>query len=186
MFRATSIYLSISCLWVLVSCAPKVVVPDSKIEPIKAPEFELKTIHGQEFSSQEVKGKMVVINFCTTWSPACSREVLELRALQEKWAKKKKPYQVIGVSIDENGKKDALPVFGEMNLNYPILVGSYEFAEKFGGIDVVPSTFIIEPDWTVVNRYTGQTDSEILEVEMKQRYKDFQKRQKELAKLQKN
>ncbi|MEM9446015.1 MAG: TlpA disulfide reductase family protein [Verrucomicrobiota bacterium] len=186
MVRVASVLLCGYIGLALIGCSPRLVIPEPKIQPISAPEFELMTIRDLPFSSRMLRGKMVVVNFCTTWSPASAREVLELHKLQAKWTENEKPFQIIGISIDELGKKDALPVFGDMNLRYPILVSDYDFAEKFGGIDVVPSTFIIEPDWKVVNRYTGQVDILVLEAEIEKRYKKFKKRQEEIAKLQKN
>ncbi|MEM9399534.1 MAG: TlpA disulfide reductase family protein [Verrucomicrobiota bacterium] len=161
---------------------PNVEIPSPSISRSDAPEFNLKSIYEEEMTSKDLKGKMVIINFCTTWTPACARELPELHKLQDKL--KKKNVQFVAISLDEGGQKEVEPVFGKMKLNFPVLIGSYELIKEFGGIDVIPTTFIIEPDWKLVNRYTGQVDPKMLEAEIRFRIKDYNRRMKELAKLQ--
>lgn len=39
-----------------------------------APHFRAKTLDGQQFNNQSVKGKVVLLEFWTTWCPYCRQE----------------------------------------------------------------------------------------------------------------
>ncbi|MDD2571117.1 MAG: TlpA disulfide reductase family protein [Bacteroidales bacterium] len=51
------------------------------------PEFTILSLEGKELSSEELYGKVVLINFFATWCPPCKRELPELE--KEVWTKYK-------------------------------------------------------------------------------------------------
>ncbi len=40
-------------------------------------------------------------------------------------------------------------------MNYPVLLGNDEIAKRYGGIDGIPTTFIIDRKGNIVNRFEG-------------------------------
>lgn len=52
--------------------------------PVPAAEFELRTLEGKTVRLSDFRGKMVLMNFWTTWCSACVGEMPALVALQKK------------------------------------------------------------------------------------------------------
>ena len=65
--------------------------------PVPAGDFQLRTLDGQKVRLSDFRGKVVLVNFWTTWCSACVSEMPELIALQKKHADN---LVIIGVSLD--------------------------------------------------------------------------------------
>jgi len=62
---------------------------------------------------------------------------------------------VLGISMDTNGA-DVVPDFvDKFSINYPILYGDSQVANQYGGVTGIPTTFIIDRDFHVKQRYIG-------------------------------
>lgn len=145
------------CAFLLVvtlsACFEEPVAPIRNIEPTAAPEFSFTNLYNSELSSAKLKGNIVVLNFWATWSPACAKDLPVLMQLQTKYLGK---VQVVGIALGEHTLEDAKKMAAQIGLNFPVTVTPFEFHQSFGGIDAVPSTFIIDANWQLVNRYTGR------------------------------
>ena len=65
--------------------------------PVPAADFSLRDLKGQKIRLSDLRGKVVLINFWTTWCPACLSEMPEIIALQTQHADR---LVIIGVSLD--------------------------------------------------------------------------------------
>jgi thiol-disulfide isomerase/thioredoxin len=65
--------------------------------PVPAGDFQLRTLDGQKVRLSDFRGKVVLVNFWTTWCSACVSEMPELVALQKKHADN---LVIVGVSLD--------------------------------------------------------------------------------------
>ena len=66
-----------------------------------APSWRLRDLDGNEVSSDQFKGKVVVLDFWATWCGPCRQEIPGYVELQKKYAAD--GLVVIGVSLDEGG-----------------------------------------------------------------------------------
>ncbi len=76
------------------------VVPEvaySARRTVPAGDFELRTLDGKKIRLSDFRGRVVLINFWTTWCTACVGEIPELIALQKKYQGK---LVILGVSLD--------------------------------------------------------------------------------------
>jgi thiol-disulfide isomerase/thioredoxin len=78
----------------------EIVVGDDDREP--APRFHAKTIAGEQFSNESVKGKVVLFEFWTTWCPYCKNEESIVNTLTTEFADK--GLIVIAVDVAESKK----------------------------------------------------------------------------------
>src|SRR5207248_7770683 len=60
--------------------------------------FTLTTIDGRKIRSEELKGKVVLIDCWATWCSPCMALMPELKTLYEKWHKH--GLEIVGVSLD--------------------------------------------------------------------------------------
>jgi thiol-disulfide isomerase/thioredoxin len=80
--------------------ATMLAAPSAQREP--APHFRAKTLSGESFDNQSVKGKVVLLQFWTTWCPYCRREQPLLDDLQKEMAAK--GLIVLAVNVAESKK----------------------------------------------------------------------------------
>ncbi len=66
-------------------------------KPVPAGDFSLRDLNGRKLRLTELRGKVVLFNFWTTWCPACVGEMPELIALQKQHGDR---LAIIGVSLD--------------------------------------------------------------------------------------
>ena len=133
------------------------------------PDLKLKDLDGKDVGLADLKGKVVFVNFWATWCEPCQEEIPILIDLQNKYASK--GFTVVGIAMDQEGKsvvapfvaKELYPVEGQkVHINYPILIGSDEASDKFGGILGYPTSFLISRDGKIVTKFQGLKSSDEL------------------------
>lgn len=68
-----------------------------------APRFTAKTTEGEKFSNESVKGKVVLLDFWTTWCPYCNEEAAIVDRLGHQFADK--GLIVLAINVAESKKK---------------------------------------------------------------------------------
>jgi len=81
---------------------PSLVVAQSD-GPEPAPRFHARTLDGQAFNNASIKGKVVLLDFWTTWCPYCRQEEAMVDALSREFADK--GLLVLAINVGENKKK---------------------------------------------------------------------------------
>ncbi len=132
---------------------------------IQAYDFTLTSIDGKKVKLSDFKGKVVVLDFWATWCAPCREGIPDLIDIQKSYSK---DVQVIGITVDENPMKVVPPFAKEYKINYPILIGTDEVYQKYGGIDAIPTTFIISKDGKILKKHIGLVEKETLIMEIKQ------------------
>jgi thiol-disulfide isomerase/thioredoxin len=94
--RATAIGLALS---LLLTVAP-ISAQDDDGQP--APRFTAKTTTGEKFSNESLKGKVVLLQFWTTWCQYCRREQKFVDALDKEFAAK--GLVVLAINVGESKK----------------------------------------------------------------------------------
>ena len=126
-----------------------------------APNFALPDAHGSTVKLTDFKGKVVILDFWATWCGPCKIEIPWFIEFQRKY--KDQGFTVIGVSMDEGGWQTVRPFVEEFKMNYPVLIGNDETAQSFGGVDVLPTTFIIDKQGRIVATHMGLTSKDEFE-----------------------
>ncbi len=65
-----------------------------------APDFSITTAEGEHITLEDLRGKVVVLDFWGTWCPPCVESVPSLRTLHKKFSKEPS-FVLIGVSTDQ-------------------------------------------------------------------------------------
>jgi len=137
---------------------------EAKIDGKPAPEVTFKDLDGKDVTLAQYKGTVVLVDFWATWCDPCYVEIPWLIEMQQKYAAK--GFTVLGVSMDEDGKSAVVPFLAKerfnvngqkLPMNYPIVLGSDEIADKFGGLLGYPTGFLISRDGKVVKKFQGLT-----------------------------
>ena len=118
-----------------------------------APKFELKDANGATVTPAEYKGKVVLLNFWATWCVPCKAEIPWFQEFDKKF--KDKGFAVLGVSLDEEGWNVVKPYVAERKIGYRMVIGSEEVSTLYGGIDSLPTTFMIDKEGKIAAIHTG-------------------------------
>jgi thiol-disulfide isomerase/thioredoxin len=130
-----------------------------------APDFTLKTIDGKDVKLSDLRGKAVLLNFWATWCGPCKIEIPWFMELEKQYAAQ--GLVVVGVAMDDNAK-DVVPKFAqEMKIDYPVLIGTEQVADQYGGVEGLPTTFYIGRDGKIVKRIAGLTSHSDIEDSIK-------------------
>ncbi len=130
-----------------------------------APEWQLKDLDGKAVKLSDFKGKVVILNFWATWCPPCRKEIPTFVSLQKQYGEK--GLVIVGVSLDEKGPAAVKPFVAKMGINYPVVMGDPKTAADYGGIEVVPTTFVIDRNGKVAAELQGDAERATFEAEIK-------------------
>jgi cytochrome c biogenesis protein CcmG/thiol:disulfide interchange protein DsbE len=138
------------------------------------PAVTFKDLRGQDVPLDSLKGKVVVVNFWATWCEPCRVEIPWMIGFQQKYADK--GFTMLGVAMDEDGKASVDPFISstkfdvggqQLAMNYPIVLGNDDIADKFGGMLGLPTTLVISRDGKIVKRYIGLANEADLDKQIK-------------------
>jgi peroxiredoxin len=118
-----------------------------------APPFALKDAEGKTVSLEDYKGKVVLLNFWATWCGPCKIEIPWFMDFEQKY--KDRGFAVVGVSMDEEGWKVVKPYLAEEKINYRVLLGNDSVGTLYGGVDSLPTTFVIDRDGRIAATHIG-------------------------------
>jgi peroxiredoxin len=138
----------LTVLW-LSSCSSKQVnagSEDGKHRALAA-DFTLKDANGAAVKLSDYRGKVVLLNFWATWCGPCGIEVPWFTEFEQRY--KSQGFAVLGVSMDEDGWAAIKPYVADHRINYRVLLGDDTVAQLYGGVDSLPTSFVIDKEGRV-------------------------------------
>jgi cytochrome c-type biogenesis protein len=120
-----------------------------------APEIELKNVAGLPFRLSDLRGRVVILNFWATWCIPCRSEIPELNAMHH--GLEAQGLSVVGVLWDD-ADADIKAFQKEIKQDYNIVVGDASTGDKFGGVQGLPTTFIIDREGRIRQKIFGPRD----------------------------
>jgi thiol-disulfide isomerase/thioredoxin len=126
----------------------------------KAVEFTWKDGAKTMSFAEVTKGKVVLLNIWATWCGPCRRELPDLVALSQEMASK--GVVIIGVSLDEKEPRlQNVKTFVEkMGIPYVNVIDNLKISDAYGGIQSIPTTFIIDRQGNIVQKIVGMQSKE--------------------------
>ena len=122
----------------------------------------MRDIDGRTFSTDDLRGKVTLVNFWATWCGPCRTEIPDLIKLQDQYPDH---LQVIGVSTDEGPQRLVKDFAIEYGINYPIVMATPELNRAFPGVMALPTSFVIDAEGRVVQTHVGLINPGVLEQE---------------------
>jgi peroxiredoxin len=118
-----------------------------------APDFTLKDADGRAVRLSDYRGKVVLLNFWATWCGPCKIEIPWFMEFEQEH--KDRGFAVLGVSMDEDGWDAVRPFLAQLRVNYRTLLGTDLVAQQFGGVDALPTTFVIDREGRIAATHVG-------------------------------
>jgi cytochrome c biogenesis protein CcmG/thiol:disulfide interchange protein DsbE len=138
----TSVALSSACGKSGASSEPRQEQSKATGERKPAPDFTLQDGDGKPVKLSDLRGKVVVLNFWATWCGPCALEIPWFIEFEKQF--KSRGLEIVGVSMDEDGWKAIKPYVASHSMNYRIVLGTDSVGQLYGGVDSLPTTFIID------------------------------------------
>lgn len=119
---------------------------------VTAPDFTLTDTNGKKVKLSDYRGKVVILDFWATWCPPCRKGIPDLINIKKTYKDK---LTIIGISLDIDSKKDVVPFMKEYGINYKIVYGDNDVVQKYGNINAIPTSFIIDQKGKIVKSFVG-------------------------------
>ena len=124
-----------------------------------APPFAVTTLDGQRVSLDDLKGKVVLLDFWATWCGPCREALPHMKSIAKKF--QGQPFVVLSVSLDQSeGTWKEFITKNEMTwLHYRD--GGFEGRlSKLFGVEAIPQTFTIDADGVLQDEHIGDASME--------------------------
>jgi peroxiredoxin len=103
-------------------------------------DFTLSDLQGKAWHLQELRGKVVLVNFWATWCPPCRKEMPDLDALYNKF--KDQGFVVLAISDEEAAKVS--PYLAEHKVSYPVLLDPGRKVNDLFIVEGIPKSFVYD------------------------------------------
>jgi len=121
----------------------------------KAPEVRFAELSGNQFSTSELRGKVVLVNFWATYCGPCLREMPNVIETHRRFA----PYglETVAVAVRKDQPGHVAAYAEKRALPFRVALDrSGEVATGFGNVRITPTIFLIGKDGRMLRRYVGE------------------------------
>lgn len=120
-----------------------------------APDFELVALDGRNVNLTSVRGKIVLLNFWTTW---CEASICEMPSLERLYRLfQDEAFALLAVNLKESAAK-AEEFRNEYRISFPILLDRTGEVGDAYGVLAIPATFILDRQGMTIGKATGARD----------------------------
>jgi peroxiredoxin len=103
-------------------------------------DFTLADLQGKAWHLQDLRGKVVLVNFWATWCPPCRKEMPDLDALYNKF--KDRGFVVLAISDEEAAKVS--PFIAQRKISYPVLLDPGRKVNDAFIVEGIPKSFVYD------------------------------------------
>jgi peroxiredoxin len=161
MFMRTKTTLGPVKFWLVLMAVLFLVTAATSGWGASAPDFKLKAVQdGKEYSLSQFKGKVVLINFFTFFCGPCRQEMPHLSQMSQEL--KGQGFQTLGIGLSSTPEQ-LKQIVTQLGLAYPVLEGNDAVSKAYGGVELVPLTFIIDKEGNIAHKILGARSKEEFE-----------------------
>lgn len=121
--------------------------------------IEFRTINGESFDLQSLKGKPVLITFWSTDCPSCIEEIPHLIELHQRYANR--GLKIIAVTMQYTPPNQVIAMKEAKQLPYAIALDpDATLAHNFGNVLLTPTSFLINPNGEIDKHIIGSFNLE--------------------------
>jgi peroxiredoxin len=115
-------------------------------------EFRLDDVKGRQVSLSDLRGKIVFLNFWTTWCPTCRIEMPSMEKLHQRF--KNKDFAMVTINLQESATQ-VKRFFKEYKLTFAALLDTTGEVGTLFRIYQIPTTFILDKRGRIIGKAVG-------------------------------
>lgn len=120
------------------------------------PEASFTLLSGEKISTSQLKGKVYLINF---WATSCTTCVAEMPAMVQTYDQfKGQGLEFIAVAMNYDAPMYVANYAKTRKLPFKVALDDGSAAERFGKVQLTPTTFVIGRDGKILKQYVGQPE----------------------------
>jgi peroxiredoxin len=133
----------------------------SMLKKETAPAVSFRTLDGQQVSTQDLRGKVVLVNF---WATSCSTCIQEMPAMVQTYNKyRERGLEFVAVAMSYDPPNYVLNYAQTRELPFKVALDTDgRAAQSFGDVKLTPTTFLIDKQGNILKRYVGIPESDAL------------------------
>lgn len=123
----------------------------------EAPQASFAALSGERFSTADLRGKVVLINFWATSCDVCVHEMPKMIETYNKYAPR--GYEMVAVAMSYD-HPNAVAAYAQVNrLPFKVaLDADGQIARAFSEVSATPTTFLLDRKGRVLKQYLGEPD----------------------------
>jgi len=136
----------------------------SGIKPV--PAFSATTLDGQQVTSKTLQGKPYLVTFWSTGCPGCVGEIPHLVELDQKLHGT--GFRIIAISMPYDELQEVQTMRAQKGMKYDVVYDkSGTLGQTFGGINVTPTSFLVDSSGKIIRQQLGEFDYDKLEQQVR-------------------
>lgn len=117
------------------------------------PPLHFTLLDGRNISLEELRGKVVLVNFWATWCPYCRHEMPDMQRFYDDY--RARGFEIIALSQDDDAEKVRRFMIKE-GYRFPVAMADGGHAAAFGGVSRLPTSFLIDKQGRLCKKISGQ------------------------------
>ena len=123
----------------------------------KAPDVSYTLLDGSKATTEQLRGKVVLVNFWATDCTTCVHEMPQIVATHEKF--KARGYETMAVAMSYDPPAYVINFAETRKLPFGVVIDNTgEIAKSFGEVRLTPTSVLINKRGEIVKRYVGEPD----------------------------
>jgi thiol-disulfide isomerase/thioredoxin len=133
----------------------------------RLPAFSATDLRGRPFSSADLQGKVVLIDIWATWCGPCKKEMPGYQKLRDRYGPQ--GFAVVGIKANMMADTESPVAFArKVGVHYPLVVGTDELLQKFGGLEGLPTTLLYDRQGVLRKKVIGFEYTSVFQSALKQ------------------
>jgi peroxiredoxin len=122
-----------------------------------APSVTFTGLDGQKFTSESLKGRVVMVNFWATSCVTCIKEMPQMTETYNKY--KSQGLEFVAVAMSYDPPNYVLNYAETRKLPFKVALDPQgELAKSFGDVKLTPTTYVIDKEGNIIKRYVGEPE----------------------------
>lgn len=122
-----------------------------------APSASFTLLDGQKGHFDQLRGKVVLVNFWATSCVTCVKEMPDLVATHQRF--NARGFETLAIAMSYDPPAYVARFAESRQLPFGVVIDNTgELARKFGDIQLTPTTLLIDKQGRIVKRYVGEPD----------------------------
>lgn len=118
-----------------------------------APELRASLLDGRQLRLEQLRGKVVLVNFWATWCPYCRHEMPAMESFYRDY--RGRGFEILALSQDD-AAEPVRRFLAKEGYHFPVAMAEAGHAAVFGGVSRLPTSFIIDRHGRVRHKISGQ------------------------------